>query len=80
LHYLHAWVKWWTNTTSEAFNAKARCFVEQYGNFSVLGSDGKAYYVNGQLTLGENIADNGGLKQSFEAWQERFNADKNGRR
>ncbi|KAI8356891.1 hypothetical protein B0O80DRAFT_384119 [Mortierella sp. GBAus27b] len=73
-------VNWWTNTTSEAFNAKARCFVEQYGNFSVLGSDGKAYYVNGQLTLGENIADNGGLKQSFEAWQERFNADKNGRR
>ncbi|KAG0241556.1 hypothetical protein BGX31_001078 [Mortierella sp. GBA43] len=73
-------ITWWTNTTSEAFNAKARCFVEQYGNFSVLGSDGKAYYVNGQLTLGENIADNGGLKQSFEAWQERFNADKNGRR
>ncbi|KAK3825806.1 MAG: hypothetical protein J3Q66DRAFT_277932, partial [Benniella sp.] len=59
-------VNWWTDATTEAFNTKARCFVEQYGNFSVKGSDGKAYYVKGQLTLGENIADNGGLKQSFE--------------
>ncbi|KAF9361854.1 hypothetical protein BGX26_011078 [Mortierella sp. AD094] len=70
---------WWTNTTTEAFNNKANCFEEQYGNFSVKGTDGKDYYVNGQLTLGENIADNGGLKQSFDSWQTRYNSDKQGR-
>ncbi|KAF9099985.1 Endothelin-converting enzyme 2 [Mortierella sp. AM989] len=70
---------WWTNTTSEAFKNKANCFVEQYGNFSVKGSDGKDYFVNGQLTLGENIADNGGLKQSFDSWQTRYQSDKQGR-
>ncbi|KAG0006918.1 hypothetical protein BGZ65_001758 [Modicella reniformis] len=71
---------WWTNATSKAFNTKTRCFVEQYGNFSIKGSDGMTYHVNGQLTLGENIADNGGLKQAFEAWKARSNDDKNGKK
>ncbi|KAF8926832.1 hypothetical protein BGZ58_010890 [Dissophora ornata] len=71
---------WWTNATSKAFDSKARCFVEQYGSFTVKGSDGKDYHVNGELTLGENIADNGGLKQSFDAWQERYKSDQSGKR
>ncbi|KAG0197873.1 hypothetical protein BGX28_008635 [Mortierella sp. GBA30] len=69
---------WWTNATEEAFNYKAKCFVEQYGGFTVKGSDGKDYHVNGHLTLGENIADNGGLKQSYKTWLERYRADQKG--
>ncbi|KAF9082327.1 hypothetical protein BGX23_012578 [Mortierella sp. AD031] len=71
---------WWTNATEQAFNEKAQCFVEQYGNFTVKGPDGKDYNVNGQLTLGENIADNGGLKQAFRAWQFRHKSDVAGKK
>ncbi|KAF9338597.1 Endothelin-converting enzyme 2, partial [Linnemannia elongata] len=34
---------WWSNSTTEAFNKKAQCFIDQYGNFTVKGSDGKDY-------------------------------------
>ncbi|KAI1321652.1 hypothetical protein EDD11_003132 [Mortierella claussenii] len=71
---------WWSNATLEAFNSKAGCFVEQYSNFTVKGNDDKDYHINGQLTLGENIADNGGLKQSFESWKARYQADPSGRK
>ncbi|KAF9186120.1 hypothetical protein BGZ51_002245 [Haplosporangium sp. Z 767] len=73
-------INWWTNATEKAFADKAKCFIEQYGNFTVKGPDGKDYNVNGELTLGENIADNGGLKQSFKAWQAQYKSDPSGRR
>ncbi|KAF9904445.1 hypothetical protein EC991_002663 [Linnemannia zychae] len=73
-------VNWWTNATERAFNEKVKCFVDQYGNFTVKGPDGKDHHVDGQLTLGENIADNGGLKQSFRAWQARLKADPSGKK
>ncbi|KAF8938725.1 hypothetical protein BGZ47_008458 [Haplosporangium gracile] len=71
---------WWSNSTTEAFNKKAQCFIDQYGNFTVKGPDEKDYNVNGLLTLGENIADNGGLKQSFDTWRNRYNSDPAGHR
>ncbi|CAO3573454.1 unnamed protein product [Mortierella alpina] len=71
-------MNWWSNATEEAFGTKASCFVKQYGAFTIKGSDGKDYHVNGQLTLGENIADNGGLKQSFKTWHARYKADEQG--
>lgn len=55
----------------EAFKNKAECFVKQYAEFSVPGPDDKPLHVNGRLTLGENIADAGGLSASFQAWQRR---------
>ncbi|GJJ72078.1 hypothetical protein EMPS_04435 [Entomortierella parvispora] len=73
-------VDWWTNSTTAAFNQKAQCFVDQYGNFTIKGPDGKDHNVDGHLTLGENIADNGGLKQSFNSWQARYKADKAGKK
>ncbi|KAF9139535.1 hypothetical protein BG015_001986 [Linnemannia schmuckeri] len=69
---------WWTNETEKAFNEKAQCFIDQYGKFSIKGPDGKDHNVNGQLTLAENIADNGGLKQSYRTWQARFLSDPSG--
>ncbi|RDW64932.1 hypothetical protein BP6252_10583 [Coleophoma cylindrospora] len=62
---------WWTNSTVQAFEKKADCFVEQYHNYTIEGSDGKVIHVNGRLTLGENIADAGGITASFSAWKKR---------
>lgn len=62
---------WWTNATVKAFEERAQCFVDQYSNFTVPGPDNKPLHVNGRLTLGENIADAGGLSASFKAWEER---------
>lgn len=62
---------WWSKSTVEAFKEKAECFVSQYGNYTVPGPDDKPLHVNGRLTLGENIADAGGLSASFQAWKRR---------
>ncbi|KAG0029150.1 hypothetical protein BGZ81_004080 [Podila clonocystis] len=70
---------WWTNSTEEAFNTRASCFVYQYGNFTIKDPLGKETHLNGHLTLGENIADNGGLKKAFETWQARYRSDPSGK-
>jgi endothelin-converting enzyme len=66
---------WWDNSTIQAFKGKAQCFVDQYEKFTVPGLDDKPLHVNGYLTLGENIADAGGLTASFQAWKERDQAN-----
>ena len=68
-----AYKQWWDNTTREAFEKKTACFIEQYSNFSIPGLDDKALHVNGRLTLGENVADAGGLHAAFAAWKTREN-------
>ncbi|KAJ6656854.1 hypothetical protein lerEdw1_003185 [Lerista edwardsae] len=55
---------WWNNASVEAFKQQAECVVEQYGNYTVNGEA-----VKGRHTLGENIADNGGLKAAYRAYQ-----------
>ncbi|KAI8165535.1 Endothelin-converting enzyme 1 [Colletotrichum sp. SAR 10_70] len=62
---------WWTDDTVKAFQERAECFIEQYSNFTVPGPDDEPLHVNGRLTLGENIADAGGLSASFQAWKRR---------
>ncbi|KAF9291208.1 hypothetical protein BGZ68_004728 [Mortierella alpina] len=69
---------WWSNDTLVQFNTKSQCFVDQYSNFTVKDPEGRENHVNGKLTLGENLADNGGLKKSFEAWHARFKSDPKG--
>jgi putative endopeptidase len=54
---------WWTPQDSQEFDKRAKCFVDEYSGFSV-ADDLK---VNGKLTLGENIADNGGARISLMA-------------
>ncbi|KAF9973603.1 hypothetical protein BGZ73_003156 [Actinomortierella ambigua] len=53
---------WWTNQTAEEFEKRAQCFVDEYGNFTVKDPEGREVHVNGRMTLGENLADDGGYK------------------
>lgn len=57
--------EWWAPEASAAFEERAQCVVDQFNAFEV--APGQP--VNGELTLGENIADLGGLKVSFAAFQ-----------
>ena len=63
---------WWTKEDAEKFKEKTQILVHQYSNYVVLDS----LHVNGELTLGENIADNGGLFISHAALMKSF--EKNG--
>ena len=56
---------WWTPGSRSEFEAKTACVVEQYNAYEAL--DGVP--LNGKLTLGENIADLGGLKLAFAAYR-----------
>jgi putative endopeptidase len=55
---------WWTKDDAAKFNKKANEVVEQYNAFTVLDT----IHVNGKLTLGENLADLGGLSIAYEAF------------
>ena len=62
---------WWSEETITAFGGKAQCFIDQYSNYTVpelipiLGEEDA--HLNGENTQGENIADNGGIHESFRA-------------
>lgn len=53
---------WWTNDDRAEFDRRSQVLVKQFNNYKV-----DKLHVNGQLTLGENIADLGGLKLAYEA-------------
>lgn len=55
---------WWTAEDGKKFDAKTDCEVKEYGNFTVAGDN----HVNGKLTLGENTADNGGVRLAYIAF------------
>eukprot|EP00057_Strongylocentrotus_purpuratus_P003151 XP_003726040.1 PREDICTED: membrane metallo-endopeptidase-like 1 [Strongylocentrotus purpuratus] len=59
-------VQWWSNSSIEAFKGRAECIVDQYSEYVMPEND---MNLNGKLTQGENIADNGGLKQAFRAYK-----------
>lgn len=59
---------WWTNTTNSRFQEKSQCYIDQYSKLNITAGN-KTLNVNGKLTLGENIADNGGLHVSYLAYQ-----------
>ncbi|ORX83222.1 zincin [Anaeromyces robustus] len=59
---------WWTDNDNEEFNEFSQCFVDQYNSYS-FEIKGKKYNIDGKKTLGENLADNGGLDRAYEAWK-----------
>jgi predicted metalloendopeptidase len=56
---------WWTKADHKNFKAKTAMLVKQYNAFEPV----KGYHVNGELTLGENIADNSGLAIAYKAYR-----------
>jgi len=56
---------WWTKEDGEKFAAKAKVLVTQYEGYSPVAG----YHLNGQLTLGENIADNAGAIMASRAYR-----------
>lgn len=55
---------WWTPEDAKKFEEKADCEVKEYGNFVAVDD----VHVNGKLTLGENTADNGGVRLAYMAF------------
>lgn len=56
---------WWTAEDHRKFKEKTNTLVAQYNAYEPI----KGYHVNGELTLGENIADNSGLAIAYKAYQ-----------
>ncbi|MBA3914920.1 MAG: M13 family metallopeptidase [Acidobacteriales bacterium] len=61
---------WWTAADAKEFEKRASCISDQYSQYVVVDD----VHGNGKLTLGEDVADLGGLLLSYMAWQD---ADKN---
>ncbi|XGW12922.1 hypothetical protein V3C99_013514 [Haemonchus contortus] len=58
--------QWWDNVTISKFEKKAECIERQYSDYML---EQIAMKINGRSTKGENIADNGGLKQAYKAYK-----------
>jgi predicted metalloendopeptidase len=56
---------WWSKSTKDNFAAATRCVVDQYAQYEAVPK----VKLDGKLTAGENIADNGGVKLAFQAYQ-----------
>jgi putative endopeptidase len=54
---------WWTAADAKAFDQREECLIKEYSGFELKG----AVHMNGKLTLGENTADNGGLRLAWMA-------------
>jgi endothelin-converting enzyme/putative endopeptidase len=55
---------WWKPEDTKNFDSRAQCLVDQYDGFVAVDD----VHVNGKLTLGENTADNGGLRLALAAY------------
>ena len=61
---------WWTDADRKAFEERTGCIAQQYeGYVSVKDAANGDVHLNGRLTLGENTADNGGLRVAYLALQ-----------
>jgi putative endopeptidase len=56
---------WWTEKDAKEFNERAQCIVDQYAKYTIVDD----IKINSKLTLGEDIADLGGLVLAWMAWQ-----------
>jgi putative endopeptidase len=65
---------WWTAADASAFEQRASCIADEYDAFPTAGDT----HVNGRLTLGENTADNGGLRLALMAYLAGPGADAHG--
>jgi putative endopeptidase len=68
---------WQTPADQTAFNARTECVADEYSGFEAAPAKGDtpAQHLNGHLTLGENTADNGGLRIAFMALEDELNQE-----
>jgi len=69
---------WWTRADAKAFKARTQCLVNEYSGFTAVDdpdNPGHPVKVNGRLTLGENTADNGGVRIAYMTLQKDLKAD-----
>uniref|UniRef100_A0A224X8D3 Putative Neprilysin 1 n=1 Tax=Megacormus gertschi TaxID=1843536 RepID=A0A224X8D3_9SCOR len=57
---------WWPSAIRKRFQNETKCFVEQYGSVK---DPTTGMMLNGENTLGENMGDNGGIRESFKAYK-----------
>ncbi len=62
---------WWTKEDAKEFTERSACVVNEYNKFVAVDD----VHVNGQLTLGENLADLGGLRLAYLAYEDRAAKD-----
>ncbi len=60
---------WWTEQDGEEFKKRAQVMIDQYSNYTPIDT----MRLNGELTLGENIADLGGLTIAYQAYKRSLN-------
>jgi len=61
---------WWTPQDAKAFTERAQCLIDEYNGFVAVKDEkdpGNDVHLNGKLTLGENTADNGGVRIALMA-------------
>lgn len=56
---------WWSPDVAKTFEEKTQCVIDKYAAYEVL----PGLFINGELTLGENIADMGGVKFAYHAYK-----------
>jgi putative endopeptidase len=59
---------WWTADDRAEFESRTKALIDQYSEFSPVQLNG-SHHVNGELTIGENIGDLGGLSIAFTAYR-----------
>src|SRR6202161_3398776 len=62
-------LNWWTPEDAAEFEKRAECFIKEYSAFTPVDD----VHLNGKLTLGENTADNGGVRLAFRALMQSLN-------
>ncbi|KAI1715811.1 peptidase family m13 domain-containing protein [Ditylenchus destructor] len=60
---------WWDPETKENFNEEKQCIVDQYSNYIFKLNETYSQPLDGVLMQGENIADHGGIRAAYKAWQ-----------
>ncbi|KAK7118470.1 hypothetical protein R3I94_022086 [Phoxinus phoxinus] len=67
--------QWWSNSSITLFTEKTKCMIDQYDSYYWKEA---GLNVKGKRTLGENIADNGGMRESFRAYRRWIEKERGG--